>query len=147
MEENFSNGLSIKTGERLHKLRIGSGLSLEKLRKEIYKKYGVEISKDSLINYEVSDVANPRKYKNNGMRIEYLRYFSDFYGVSSDYLLGLTDVPTTDTTIQAICNCTGLSDDFISWLEIHKDYAPQIERLSKLMIENGFIGGDNSEQE
>ena len=67
--------------------------------------------------------------------------------VSSDYLLGLSDVPTTDTTIQAICNRTGLSDDFVSWLSSHKDYAPQIEKLSKLMIENGFIGGDNSEQE
>lgn len=142
-KENFSNGLSIKTGERLHKLRIGIGLSLKDLREEIYKKYGAEISRDSLINYEVSSSEHPRKYKNNGMRIEYLRYFSDFYGVSSDYLLGLTNVPTTDTTIQAICNCTGLSDDFVFWLSSHKDYAPQIERLSKLMIENGFIGSDN----
>lgn len=142
-EENFSNGLSIKTGERLHKLRISLGLSLEKLREEIYRKYGAKISKDSLINYEVSDSEHPRKYKNNGMRIEYLRYFSDFYGVSSDFLLGLSDVPTIDTTIQAICNRTGLSDDIVSWLETHKDYAPQIERLSKLMIENGFIGSDN----
>lgn len=143
MVENLSRQMSIKTGERLHKLRIDSGLSLWKLREEICRKYGVEISKDSLINYEVSDSEHPRKYKNNGMRIEYLRYFSNFYGVSSDYLLGLSDVPTTDTTIQAICNHTGLSDDFVSWLETHKDYAPQIERLSKLMIENGFIGSDN----
>ena len=66
-----------------------------------------------------------------------------YFGVSTDYLLGLSNVPTTDTTIQAICNCTGLSDDFVSWLSSHKDYAPQIERLSKLMIENGFIGSDN----
>ena len=63
--------------------------------------------------------------------------------VSSDYLLGLSDVPTTDTTIQAICNHTGLSDDFVSWLSSHKDYAPQIEKLSRLMIDNGFIGGDS----
>ena len=72
---------------------------------------------------------------------------SRFFGVSSDYLLGLSDTPTADTTIRAICEHTGLSDSFISWLETHKDYAPQVEKLSKLMIENGFIGGDNSEQE
>ena len=66
---------------------------------------------------------------------------SEYFGVSSDYLLGLSDVPTTDTTTQAICNHTGLSDDFVSWLSSHKDCAPQIEKLSKLMIENGFIGG------
>lgn len=146
-EEVFSNRLSIKTGERLHKLRISLGLSLEKLREEIYRKYGAKISRDSLINYEVSDENHTKRLKNNGMRIEYLRYFSDFYRVSSDYILGPSDVPATDTTIQAICNRTGLSDDFVSWLSSHKDYAPQIEKLSRLMIDNGFIGGDNSEQE
>lgn len=78
---------------------------------------------------------------------ENIKKLAEYFGVSSDYLLGLSDVPTTDTTIQAICNRTGLSDDFVSWLSSHKDYAPQIEKLSRLMIDNGFIGGDNSEQE
>ena len=52
-----------------------------------------------------------------------------------------SDSKKTDAT-----NRMGFSGEFVSWLESHKDYAPQIERLSKLMIENGFIGGDNSEQ-
>ena len=78
---------------------------------------------------------------------ENIKKLVEYFGVSSDYLLGLSDVPTTDTTIQAICNYTGLSDDFVSWLSSHKDYAPQIEKLSRLMIDNGFIGGGNSEQE
>ena len=72
-----------------------------------------------------------------------LAKISKYFGVSSDYLLGLSNVPTTDTNLQAICNRTGLSDDFVSWLESHKDYAPQIEKLSRLMIDNGFIGGDS----
>ena len=42
-EENFSRRLSIKTGNRLHNLRIGLGLSLEKVRGEIYNKYGLQI--------------------------------------------------------------------------------------------------------
>lgn len=67
--------------------------------------------------------------------------------VSADWLLGLSDQKNPDATIQVICDQTGLSDDFVSWLEFNKEYAPQIEKLSKLMIENGFIGGDNSEQE
>lgn len=70
-----------------------------------------------------------------------IKKMSEFFGVSSDYLLGLTDGPTDDTTIQAICDETGLSDGFVSWLALHKDCAPKIEKLSKLMIENGFIGG------
>lgn len=65
--------------------------------------------------------------------------------VSADWLLGLTDQKNPDATIRVICDQTGLSEDFVSWLESHKDYASQIEKLSNLMIENGFIGGDNSE--
>ena len=70
-----------------------------------------------------------------------IKKMSEFFGVSSDYLLGLTDGPTDDTTIQAICDEPGLFDGFVSWLALHKDCAPKIEKLSKLMIENGFIGG------
>lgn len=33
-----------------------------------------------------------------------------YYGVSTDYLLGLTDIKSTDTTIQSICEYTGLSE-------------------------------------
>ena len=32
------------------------------------------------------------------------------YGVSVDWLLGLTDVKTADTTIQGVCNYTGLTE-------------------------------------
>ena len=35
------------------------------------------------------------------------------YGVSADYLLGLSPNPTTDKDVDAICNYTGLSDTAI----------------------------------
>lgn len=106
--------LSLLMGKRLKEERERCGLSHVALRAAILEKYGVEISKDSLINYEVSDENHTKAYKNNGMRIEYLRYLADFYGVSTDWLLGLSEIRTPDTTIQAMSEMTGLSEDAIN---------------------------------
>ena len=38
------------------------------------------------------------------------------YKVSTDYLLGLTDVPTTDVELKAVCDLTGLSEQSIEQL-------------------------------
>ena len=38
------------------------------------------------------------------------------YGVSSDFLLGISDVKTPDTTAQAVIEYTGLSEDNVSTL-------------------------------
>lgn len=114
--------------EKIKTLRNKEGISQQELSRLI------GTSKSTIGLYETGET-----FPN----AENIKKLAEHFNVSSDYLLGLTDVPTTDTTIQAICNRTGLSDDFVSYLETHKDYAPQIERLSKMMIENGFIGSDN----
>ena len=112
METDFS----LVMAARLKRLREEKGLSLEKLSKAMYEKYGVEISTDSLINYEVSDPDHKRAYKNNGMRVEYLRYFADFYGVSADYLLG-ADVPKSPSiTMQEIIRATGIAENSLAVL-------------------------------
>lgn len=110
------NNLSLTMGKRLKEEREKCGLSHEKLRAALLEKYGVEISKDSLINYEVSDENHTKKYKNNGMRVEYLRYFADFYGVSADWLLGLSEESTVDSDIRKVCQYTGLSSGTIEFL-------------------------------
>lgn len=45
--------------------------------------------------------------------LENLCKIADFYGVSTDYLLGLTDTKSNDTTIRAVCDYTGLSEEAI----------------------------------
>lgn len=99
---------SLEMAKRLKQLRKENRLSHEKLRTELLK-YGIEISKDSLINYEVTDPFHTKAYSNNGMKVEYLRAFAAFYHVSTDYLLGLANDPTPDPTIQSVCSYTGLS--------------------------------------
>lgn len=125
-----SKALSLVMAKRLKELRIGKGqegkpgLSHSKLGEELSKKYGDGetpiISKDSLQNYEVSDPIHSKAYTNNGMKVEYLRFFADFYGVSADYLLGFSDVPTVNETLRDIHEHTGLSVDAIAALSVNR---------------------------
>ncbi len=72
------------------------------------------------MNYEVAEVTHSKAYKNLGMRVEYLRCFADFYGVSTDYLLGIAEDPVPDQNIQAVCRYTGLSAFSAEYLHAHK---------------------------
>ena len=115
--------MNMEMAKRLKALRTsydGHGLSHEKLRQAIADKYHVDISKSSLLNYEA--YGNHSKAKSNaGMKVEYLRIFADFYGVSADYILGIRDEATTDVGAQATCEYTGLSEESVSKLHELKD--------------------------
>ena len=83
---------SLIMAQRLKDLRTERGLSHESLRKALMEKYEMDISVDSLKNYEVSKVPHAKAYKNEGRRQEDLRCLADFYGVSSDYILSLIHI-------------------------------------------------------
>ena len=92
---------SVKMGKRLKALREetplnGKKMSHEKLKEKLKEIYGVEISRDSLMNYEVSDVNHSKFGTNLKMNVEYLNCLSSFYGVSTDYLLGRSDAKTAN---------------------------------------------------
>lgn len=104
---------SFVMAQRLKSLRTKNKLSHESLGKALKEKYEINISVDSLKNYEVSNNDHSKAYKNEGMRVEYLRCFADFYGVSTDYILGLTDIQSTNEDVQTVCRVTGLREDNI----------------------------------
>lgn len=112
----FDNEKSFVMAERLKQLRESKGLSHEKLSKALLDQYGVKISSDSLINYEVADSCHTKAYKNQGMRVEYLRCLADFYDVSTDYLLGITNTKSNDASVQKMVSLTGLSEQSIEYL-------------------------------
>lgn len=108
------NELTIIMAERLKELR--GGMSHDKVSKAIEERYGVKISRDSLMNYEFTKENHDKTGKNKGMRIEYLWCLADFYGVSADYILGLTDVKKPSADLRAAVSYTGLSEDSITTL-------------------------------
>lgn len=126
MAVNKSNSLIM--AQRLKKLRKDSKLSHESLRKAIMEEYEIDISVDSLKNYEVSSEHHAKAYKNEGMRVEYLRVLADFYGVSSDYILGRTnDSNVNPPAVDDLCISENTAK-FLSELKIaeNQDFARDV---------------------
>ncbi|CEG28120.1 helix-turn-helix domain-containing protein [Bacillus sp. B-jedd] len=71
-------------GDRLKVLR--GKMSLDELVTQLKKKYDTKISKSMLSRYESGD-ADPK--------LENVRILADFFNVSSDFLAGITDEPST----------------------------------------------------
>lgn len=135
--------------ERLKQLREGKGLSHERLSKTLFDQYGIKISSDSLMNYEVTEANHTKAYKNQGMRVEYLRCLAVFYGVSADYILG-EDVPMSpDITLQEIVKRTGLTEDnvasLMTWANLPSVLQNDLETLTDtekdVMLKAAHIGG------
>lgn len=58
-------------------------------------------------------------YHESGSRLPSINdvvFYAALYGVSSDYLLGLSDTASTDIEIKSICEKTGLSDGVVEFL-------------------------------
>lgn len=121
---------SLIMAERLKKLRLERSLSHVSLSKALKEQFGIEISRDSLMNYEVSDPNSTKAYKNEGMRVEFLRCLAEFYGVSTDYILGLTNDRSSE---RLTVDDLGFSDYAIEKLEsysrFHKDYLSGVDML------------------
>lgn len=136
----FDDEKSFVMAERLKQLREEKGLSHEKLSKALFEQYGVKVSSDSLINYEVADSRHTKAYKNQGMRVEYLRYLADYYGVSSDYLLGLSVPKCPDITVRKIMDYTGLSDENILALHAWKNINELMAQEATSNLPEAVIG-------
>ncbi len=135
--------------DRLKQLRETKKLSHEKLSKILSEKYGIKISSDSLMNYEVSEENHSKSYKNLGMRVEYLYCLADFYGVSADWILGISDVKSPDANLRAVVEYTGIPEDAIQAFlccVILRHSAPTEQALAQIRkaLEDGSIK-DNME--
>lgn len=117
-----NNEMSLTMGKRLKELRNEKGISHKTLQNTLIEQYGIDISEDSLKNYEVSKVPHSKAYKNNGMNAVYLRCLANFYGVSTDYLLGLSDVKSPNPNVTEVMKYTGLTEDNVNLLHADFDY-------------------------
>lgn len=144
MDENnrvamkYDKKLSFVTSERLKKLRESRGLSHAALSKAIKQNCSEDISRDSLINYECQDEHSTSKaYKNHGMSTKNLLCLANFYGVSADYLLGLSDVKSPKTGIGDAVNITGLSEENVLTLSLAHQAAEIATPFNPLLMNPG----------
>lgn len=94
-----------KFAQRLVYLREQKGISQQELADNL------NITRQSLSLYEKAE---------RTINIELLAKIADFFNVSTDYLMGRTDIPSMNEDIQTACKVTGLSDEAIKnlkWIE------------------------------
>ncbi|MCM1059831.1 MAG: helix-turn-helix domain-containing protein [Eubacterium sp.] len=106
--------------QRLKTLRKERGITQQQLAD------GVGISKGGLSYYE-----------NSGRTpdISILERFADYFGVTTDYLLGRTNAQTQKAKLQAVCNYTGLSDKSVNLLSDLKETSPSQLRVINFLLE------------
>lgn len=106
--------------QRLKTLRKERGITQQQLAD------GVGISKGGLSYYE-----------NAGRTpdISILERFADYFGVTTDYLLGRTNAQTQKAKLQAVCNHTGLSDKSVNLLSDLKEKSPAQLRVINFLLE------------
>lgn len=109
---------SFEIGKRLKMLREEKNLSHVALKQELEKRYGVKISRNSLMNYEIREDFHSKsdKLSNLHMGADYLSCLADFYGVSTDFLLARSEIRSANPDIQAAVRYTGLSEKTIKSL-------------------------------
>lgn len=137
----YNDEQSILISKRLKELRESKKLTLENLCNELHS-LGVDIGIQSLKNYEVTDPYHTRFHAVDGMAIKTLHNLAEFYGVSTDYLLGLTEYKSTDENSVNICKTTGLNEKAVMELCYMKHFSDRndLETLSKI-LSHPFLKG------
>jgi len=74
--------------------------------------------------------------------LEKLVEIANFYNVSTDYLLGLTDESITSQTVRSVCEYTGLSSDSVTFLHVH-DVDPFVRSFYRELIDSLILFRDD----
>lgn len=83
-----------------------------------------------------SQAVNQYKLGSAFPKTENLIKIADYYGISVDYLLGITDIPNRDTNLQSVNMLTGLSVGAICKLNEMKDKDRGLSDVISVLIEN-----------
>lgn len=128
----MNNKLCNTIGQKINTLLA----TKDKKQKELAEYLGV---KDNIISYFV----NGNRMPNTEQIIKIAQYFN----VSTDYLLGLTTISTTDKNLKFVCEYTGLTENAIEVLHFYNKYDMQLPKTASFLLETE-IGAikDNQEQ-
>lgn len=111
----MENDRSVKMAKRLKELRIEKGYSHATLS-DALDKIGITVSHDSLLNYEADVYHHSKHGKNLRMHADSLLGLAQLYGVSTDYLLCVTDIRNPDPNVAKMVEYLGISEENICLL-------------------------------
>lgn len=94
-------------GQRLYECREKTGMK----QADVARALNVQRQQ---ISYYENDSRQPD--------LDRLKELSRLYGVSTDFLLGMTDVSSSDLEIKEVCNYTGLSENAVAVLHCNAAY-------------------------
>jgi len=112
-------------GDRLKKLMKDKNVKAYKLSSKLEELGYLTISPNTITNY--MEERTPPK------NIEYVKTLADYFNVSTDYLLGISNTPTNNIDIKNFCNEYGFTEETLK----------KIKTLNKnsLISFNDFING------
>ena len=110
MESNFQKDIFIK---RFYELKEAAG----ETNKDLQEAFGLSLS--AVINYQTGKRTPD---------IAFLHKLAEHYNVSADYLLGLSDVKSTEQDMKTACKVTGLSEKAINNIKSTYYLFPRLER-------------------
>lgn len=112
------NPFWVSVGQRINTLLATSGKS----QKELAEYLNII---PNTISYWTAGARTPNT--------EQIVKIAAFFECTSDYILGLSDVQSPDTDIQAICEYTGLNENVVN--DLHEFYIEEKEPEERLMID------------
>lgn len=99
---------NLTRGERFKDARIVHNQHGSQSMDEVYSATGVSASM-------IKDLEDERKERSVGY--DKIAILAEHYGVSSDYLLGLSTYPTTNKDLEFVCKYTGLNESSVKYLK------------------------------
>lgn len=133
----FNNVNSVELSKRLKEQRNNKNLSFEKLHEEL-KKNDINISVQSLKDYEVTEEHHSKFDSAKGMKAETIYNLATYYGVSIDYLLNRTDLKSPNPDYINLHELTGLSDKAMITLEQAKNDKYTLLAINSLLENDSF---------
>ena len=68
-----------------------------------------------------------------------LKQFAEYFNVSADYLIGLSEVSSLNTDIQSVCKYTGLSEEAVSKIKIQFSVWPDEADITNKILGNDYL--------